>query len=82
MESNLQKKALWQCRRGLKELDIFLLPFVENHFFDLNEAEQLSFMELLDNEDVVLMEWLINLTTPPQRLLEIINLVIKQHSGK
>ena len=59
MKSNLQKKALWKSRSGLKELDLILLPFVEHHFLELNEIEQQSFIELLKNEDVELMDWLI-----------------------
>ena len=77
MKSNLQKKALWKSRRGLKELDLILLPFVENHFLELNEIEKQSFIELLKNEDVELMDWLINLTSPPKSMLKIINLIIK-----
>ena len=80
MKSNLQKKALWKSRRGLKELDLILLPFVENHFLELNEIEKQSFIELLKNEDIELMDWLINLTSPPKSLLKIINLVIKNYS--
>ena len=80
MESNLQKKALWKSRRGLKELDLILLPFVENHFLELNEIEKQSFIELLKNEDIELMDWLINLTSPPKSMLKIINLVIKNYS--
>jgi len=80
MKSNLQKKALWKSRRGLKELDLILLPFVENHFLELNEIEKQSFIELLKNEDIELMDWLINLTSPPKSMLKIINLIIKNYS--
>ena len=80
MKSNLQKKALWKSRRGLKELDLILLPFVENHFLDLNEIERQSFIELLENEDVELVDWFINLKAPPKSMLTIINLVIKNYS--
>ena len=79
MESYLQKKAYFRSRRGLQELDIILKPFIENHFSDLKKADQLSYMELVDNEDVELMDWLVNHTKPPNSLLKIVNLVIEKH---
>ena len=81
MESNLQKKAYFQSRRGLQELDIILKPFVENHFSNLKKADQLSYMEFVDNEDIELLDWLVNQTKPPNSLLKIVNLVIEKHLG-
>ena len=75
MESNLHKKANWHCRRGLQELDLILMPFVENHFNDLNKTEQLSFLTILEYEDVDLMDWLVYGVTPPQEFITIIELV-------
>lgn len=81
MESNLQKKAYFQSRRGLQELDIILKPFIENHFSNLKKVDQLSYMELVDNEDLDLLDWLVNQTKPPNSLLKIVNLVIEKHLG-
>lgn len=75
MESNLYKKANWHCRRGSQELDLILFPFVENHFNDLNKTEQLSFLTILEYEDVDLMDWLVYGVTPPQEFITIIELV-------
>ena len=75
METNLYKKAHWHCRRGLQELDLILLPFVENNFNDLNKTEQLSFLTILEYEDVDLMDWLVYGVTPPQEFITIIELV-------
>ena len=76
MKGDLQKKAYWQSRRGLHELELILIPFVKNYFSELSEINQLSCIELLDNEDVVLMDWLVYKQDPPQQFIKIINLIL------
>jgi len=50
----------WRCRRGMLELDIFLMPFCENIYPALNLEEKKVFIELLNENDVDLFEWLMN----------------------
>ena len=76
MKCDLQKKAYWQSRRGLHELELILIPFVKNYFSELNEINQLSIIELLDNEDVVLMDWLVYKQDPPQQFIKIVDLIL------
>jgi len=78
MESELTKKAYWQSRRGLQELDLILIPFVEDCFADLNQEDKITFLDLLNNEDIDLIDWLINKKNPPEKFLKIIDLVIKK----
>lgn len=47
----------WACRRGMLELDVILMPFVENHYADLPQAEKDLFQVLLDGDDPVLFAW-------------------------
>ena len=47
------ERARWRCRRGLLELDIVLLRFMDKYYTQLNEVELQQFEELLslpDNE--------------------------------
>lgn len=47
------ERARWRCRRGLLELDIVLLRFMDKYYAQLNETELQQFNELLalsDNE--------------------------------
>ena len=44
--NELEKKILWQCRRGLWELDAILIPFVERNFSNLKEKEIENFKKL------------------------------------
>lgn len=62
--TDLKKKILWQCRRGLWELDQILLPFVENDFEHLNKEDQLLFQKLLQYEDIELFDIFVNKIDP------------------
>lgn len=46
-----QRRIIYQARRGLKELDFYLDPYVKNHYPTANEQEQLTFERLLAYED-------------------------------
>ena len=46
------ERLRWRCiRRALLELDIALTRFLDNGFEQLNDEEQLAFVELADMED-------------------------------
>ena len=72
MDSNLYKKAYFLSRRGLQELDIVFTPFVEDRFSELNQEEKVSFLELLENNDVDLMDWIINVEQIPKEFNNIV----------
>ena len=74
MDSNLYKKAYFLSRRGLQELDLVLTPFVEVRFSELNQEDKVSFLELLENNDMDLMDWIIN---EKPTLKEFNNIVIQ-----
>ncbi len=65
-DSATEKARLqWRCRRGMLELDLLLLPFVENVYDDLSREDKHKFHLLLDLQDQELLECLM-LQTPPQ----------------
>ena len=72
MDSNLYKKAYFFSRRGLQELDLVFTPFVEERFSELNQEDKVSFLELLDNNDVDLMDWIINEKPTPREFNNIV----------
>ncbi|WP_196140874.1 succinate dehydrogenase assembly factor 2 [Aliikangiella sp. G2MR2-5] len=57
-EPSLKNKLAWQCRRGMLELDVILIPFLEQHFDSLSENEQKIFSLLLEEADPDLYTWL------------------------
>ena len=78
--TNLKKKILWQCRRGLWELDIILLPFVEKEFTNLNKQDQLLFQQLLKYEDIELFDIFINKIEPQEnQFINLIQLILDKH---
>ena len=72
MNSNLYKKAYFLSRRGLQELDLVLTPFVEERFSKLNQEDKVSFLELLENNDMDLMDWIINEKRTPKEFNNIV----------
>lgn len=44
----------WQCRRGMKELDVVLVRWLERDYGSADEAQRAAFAELLRLEDDVL----------------------------
>lgn len=47
----------WACRRGMLELDVLFMPFVETGFNELDEEQQLIFERLLTADDPDLFAW-------------------------
>jgi len=72
VDSNLYKKAYFLSRRGLQELDLVLTPFVEVRFSKLNQEDKVSFLELLENNDMDLMDRIINEKPTPKKFNNIV----------
>ncbi len=80
--NELEKKILWQCRRGLWELDAILIPFVEEKLDSLSEIEVEHFRELLSFEDIDMFDILVNKKAHQNEALEpIINKIINFHNS-
>ncbi|WP_299194513.1 succinate dehydrogenase assembly factor 2 [uncultured Amphritea sp.] len=52
------RRLRWQSRRGMLELDVLFVPFIEDAFKDLAEDDQDRFVKLLACEDTDLFVWL------------------------
>lgn len=55
-------KVLWQCRRGMLELDMILQPFCETEYDSLTDLQKKDFVQLLQFSDPLLYEWLLGKT--------------------
>ena len=78
--ADLKKKILWQCRRGLWELDAILIPFVETNFDDLNVVNQDLFKELVSFEDVDVFDLLVNKIEPKDaRMKPLVDIILSSH---
>ena len=52
----------WACRRGMLELDKFLLTFFDDCYDDLSDTDQKTFELLLGEQDQDLYNWLLNVS--------------------
>ncbi len=83
-EFNLNR-LYWHSRRGMLELDLLLLPFVEHAFTDLSQEDKEDYIALLECEDQDLFTWLMQRNTPiDPNHARVINLILEfnRHSGQ
>ncbi|CAK9884312.1 MAG: FAD assembly factor SdhE [Candidatus Erwinia impunctatus] len=70
----------WACRRGMRELDIMLMPFFQHEFESLSEQQQQTFIRLLDCDDPDLFNWLMQHGEPDDEALNQIIQLIRQRN--
>jgi antitoxin CptB len=71
--SSLNKNQIrWACRRGMLELDCFLLTFFDDCYDHLSLSEKQDFASLLTEQDQDLYNWLLFVTPPPTQFAELI----------
>jgi len=62
----------WRCRRGMKELDVLLVRYLDEHFGAASPADQEAFRQLLGTEDAVLYAYCLGSEPPPPRFRALI----------
>ena len=71
-------KFKWHCRRGMLELDLILMHFIENHLDSMTEKQVDDFDTLLSCTDPELFSWLMGHEQPSdpelKNLVEFIQL--------
>ena len=67
------RRLVYKARRGLKEIDFFLDPYIRGHFAQASEQEKQALDRLLDAEDPDLMDWFLGASSPSD--LELMALV-------
>lgn len=76
-----QNKLMWASRRGMLELDLVLMPFVENIYPALAQADKERYWQLMEQEDQDLFAWFLGRSDPEDlELLRIVS-VIRQNTG-
>ncbi|MBA1330546.1 hypothetical protein QQ73_05010 [Candidatus Endoriftia persephone str. Guaymas] len=66
----------WQCRRGMLELDLLLMGFLDQHYRQLDQAQLDGFDRLLRHPDQSLQAWLLQGGDGiPEELVSIISLL-------
>lgn len=74
-----KSRLLWDCRRGMLELDTLFMPFVNEVYDSLSDTDKKTFQRLLDCEDPLLFTWFMgNKLCPDPELVKMIN-AIRNH---
>ncbi len=58
------RRLTWQSRRGMLELDVLFVSFMEEAFRSLAEEDQDRFVRLLECEDQDLFVWFMQRAVP------------------
>jgi len=75
-------RLYWHSRRGMLELDLILMPFVEKHFKNLDDADKLRYIRLLTCEDQDMFSWFMQHKKPDDAdLAKIVELILQKHLG-
>ena len=73
------RRLYWASRRGMLELDLFLMPFAEEVLPLLPAREQQQYRRLLDCEDSCLHAWLVHREEPGDPELAGLVCRIREH---
>lgn len=68
-EDTSLKRLYWHSRRGMWELDLLLIPFLEHRYQELNSADQAAYQALIKEEDQDLFIWLMRREWPEDATL-------------
>lgn len=58
------KRLYWHSRRGMWELDLLLIPFLQHRYSELDETDQAAYRLLIEQEDQDLFVWLMRREWP------------------
>lgn len=76
-----RNRLFWASRRGMLELDLVLLPFLDNVYDTLDETDQRRYQQLLECEDQDLFSWFLRREDPDDPELQRIVQVIRDNTG-
>ena len=76
-----KSQLLWRCRRGVRELDVLFGRFLESTYPDLDNHQQVTFHQLLEVQDPVIMDWLFEKYQPEDLAMRDLISILQELSG-
>ncbi len=71
-----RNRLFWASRRGMLELDLVLLPFLEKIYPTLEQEDKERYWRLLDSEDQDMFGWFLRRENPEDPdLLKIVKII-------
>ena len=77
-EALVRRRLRWQCRRGMRELDLILSDLVDRHYHKLSDRQQRDLERLLGHQDPLLLAWLMGRQLPTDSALAALVTRIRQ----
>lgn len=78
MERN---RLFWGSRRGMLELDLVLMPFLDNVYPALAQADKERYWKLLECEDQDMFSWFMRREDPDDIELKRIVEIVRNNTG-
>ncbi|MBL4583378.1 MAG: succinate dehydrogenase assembly factor 2 [Pseudomonadales bacterium] len=72
----------WHSRRGMLELDLILLPFLESNYASFDAAETERYRALLESEDQDLFSWLVTGRDPEPQHCQMVDVIREYVSNR
>ena len=66
------KKLQWASRRGMLELDVVLLPYLEQHGSEFEHEQIAHYQQFLEETDPDLYAWIMGFETPKPEFSELV----------
>lgn len=74
-----KKRLRWACRRGMVELDVLFMPFVETEYDSLSAEQQAAFRKLITCDDPDLFAWIMgHQSCPDPELSAMIKVMLER----
>lgn len=74
-------RLFWGSRRGMLELDLVLMPFLENVYPGLEQSDKERYWLLLEEQDQDLFAWFLRRENPANPELQRIVDIIRANTG-
>ena len=76
-------RLAWHSRRGMLELDLLLIPFLNEVYRDLSKEDQQRYEQLLECEDPDLFSWFMrNSVSNDANHMRMINMILDRVQPK
>ncbi|BES72491.1 succinate dehydrogenase assembly factor 2 [Marinobacter nanhaiticus D15-8W] len=73
------KRLYWHSRRGMLELDVLLIPFLEEVYPSLPDDDKARYRKLIDCEDTEIYQWFMQRERPQDENLQVIvDMILKR----
>ena len=82
MDAAQRGRLAWRCRRGMKDLDLLLREYLDQHWVAADSGDRDAFTRLLELPDPELASYLLGHAAPTDNTLEPVLAVLRGLSAR